>query len=300
MNETFLRTPAGICNYSLFYDVDCIIYVEGIEQKDTGESDDIYFWESICKNFLPKRKVRVKSCGGSKDKLRKILDTIILHDQKNNIYIAKDKDYDSYISSMFDHANERLLHTYGYCFENDIVNINIFKNLLCRIVRNRLIEEEISDAVDLYMEYFRKKFYWLIIADIIASGRGGKAIDKQNKTGGVIEHISCKVAPTVNRKKTLERLKNFTNAKQSDVTLPPKISVFDLCSGKILLYYLSCLGVYIIKNFSKKSPHGLSNQIKEVFFDSLCTNQDHFSEAAKQHYTNILSKLESKKTTNLL
>lgn len=97
------RSKTAIEKEHMFYNVDCIIYVEG--------EDDIVFWDCILRrDAIPKYKV--KQVGG-KGNLIQYLNYI--DNDTRTFTVACDRDYRDFVNPSF---SKKVLVTYGHSIEN--------------------------------------------------------------------------------------------------------------------------------------------------------------------------------------
>ena len=111
---SFFRTTQGLGNEHLFYDVDWVVYCEGVNvEKDSSTLDEL-FWTRIlavhslrfiCKSF------------GSKSELLPLANEVAA-DDVNNVLVALDRDYDHLTGTKVEHP--RVLYTHGYSWESDV------------------------------------------------------------------------------------------------------------------------------------------------------------------------------------
>lgn len=112
----FSRTQSGLSSEYLFHKVDLVIYCEGKILEGEASSLDEVFWERV---FLENGKsVKCKSIG-SKTTV-KLLANKIISENINNVAIAMDRDYDD-LRNM-DIKNDKVLYTFGYSWENDVIH----------------------------------------------------------------------------------------------------------------------------------------------------------------------------------
>lgn len=120
----FQRTPQGLSNLHMFYDVDYIVYTEGSfdpdqspEYRQIDVGYDCSFWSSVF-SALSNKSVRVFS-KGSKSNLVQHIDYI----KTNNIQrviVALDRDFDELKGKLI---NENfVIYTRGYSWESDVVS----------------------------------------------------------------------------------------------------------------------------------------------------------------------------------
>ena len=120
----FNRTSGGLSSVHLFYDVDIIIYCEGIDRSDASSTFDEVFWTSVMQ-LLGVRCV-CKSLG-CKDTVLALHSEIVDNGLKNTI-LALDLDYDWFFNKKIDHP--AVIYTYGYSWENDAILMMSMHNVL--------------------------------------------------------------------------------------------------------------------------------------------------------------------------
>jgi len=136
---TFTRTKSGLKNYKNFYNVEAIIYIEGRMKKSPDGSPvedekafDTLFYKALFALLSPFKSVRFKIVGNKSN----VLD---YHDkiEKNNTpysYVIVDRDYDGILSSPI--TRNKLIHTYGYSWENDFWSDSLCFDVLNTISLN--------------------------------------------------------------------------------------------------------------------------------------------------------------------
>lgn len=130
---TFTRTKSGLKNYKNFYNVEAIIYIEGRMRNSPDGSPvedekafDTLFYKALFSLLSPFKSVRFKIVGNKNN----VLD---YHDkiQKNDTpysYVIVDRDYDGILSSSI--TKNKIIHTYGYSWENDFWSENLCFDVL--------------------------------------------------------------------------------------------------------------------------------------------------------------------------
>lgn len=118
---------------NLFYDKDCILYVEG--------DDDIPFWNSVF-NLYSSITFEIISLNGSEEVDEKI--KLILNDGLD-VLVARDKDYKDIEGSLV--CNDKIVYTYGYSIENSLYSKMVLKDVLFKLSKggSRRSEEMDSD-----------------------------------------------------------------------------------------------------------------------------------------------------------
>lgn len=123
---SFTRSPSGLSNLHIFYNVDLIIFTEGgdktytIEEINEGKYNetavDIKFWNTILSVNNFQRKFQLRAIG-SKTASNNICEQIINGELKN-VAVARDRDLDDFFDTKF--TSPFILYTKGYSWENDV------------------------------------------------------------------------------------------------------------------------------------------------------------------------------------
>ncbi len=96
-------------NYKHFLEVDYIVLIEG--------KSDAPYWQMLFETYRPDMKVEFQKRDGVEN-LKEIADAIVAGDIVNTI-VCRDADYDVVQGVAANH--DRVIHTYGYSFENDFI-----------------------------------------------------------------------------------------------------------------------------------------------------------------------------------
>ena len=117
--SSFAWSDDALSTKALFYDVDIILYVEGI--------DDIRFWEILFEKLSP-LKIIVEDLAGC-EKVKEMAYKISIG--KIRGIAALDKDLHFFTNSYIQHSN--VLYTKGYSIENTLINPNTLIKLICNL-----------------------------------------------------------------------------------------------------------------------------------------------------------------------
>lgn len=135
---TFTRTVPGLAATPLFqpgYEV--LLVVEGADG-----SGDVLFWRNVFNKFQPGITVNIKR-GGGKNDILKILDTKRFN--QHHTILCVDRDHDDLNDHVVQHT--RLIRTYGYSIENDVlIASDSIKNLL-EILTGESFSQELSSEI---------------------------------------------------------------------------------------------------------------------------------------------------------
>jgi Protein of unknown function (DUF4435) len=143
----FTRTNLGLGNEHLFYGVEFVVYCEGETIEGEASSLDEVFWTRVFQSMG--RNARCKSIGSKSHLLQ--LAQKVASDEVPNIVVTMDRDYDHLLNQIIDHP--RVLYTYGYSWESDVVSNFDFDVAIS-------IFATIADAADAriaYQEYFERQ-----------------------------------------------------------------------------------------------------------------------------------------------
>ncbi|WP_114091497.1 DUF4435 domain-containing protein, partial [Thalassospira lucentensis] len=120
---SFRRSNAGLSAIKYFKKADYIVYVEG--------SSDITFWSKMFKEFRPDLKLSFDDKFGSNN-----IDPIINDIETGKIsgtLVCRDRDY---LSMSRLHYHPHVLYTYGYSFENDLINERAARHVVCQMANS--------------------------------------------------------------------------------------------------------------------------------------------------------------------
>ena len=282
------RTQAGFANYPLFFKENIMLFVEGTPSKSNTDADDVFFWTTLAKRFAPLKNIKVKPCG-SKTKLLQILDTVSSRRTIKRIFIAVDSDYDVYHENYAE--NKNLLFTYGYSYENDLVELSVLESFLTVCVRDIKKHEAVVREFKLGMHEFSRKTRWAICADILLHKTGISIINKQAATGMLFTMPQNRGKPDFTLLHARGALKNARKTPRSPVRTISAVNPILSCKGKIVLHYIYLLSNHIIGSHSSKSTHGLKERIKTALFFNLSSDTCVFSAKKETHYRNMFSKM---------
>lgn len=172
--STFTRSNSGINNAHLFHGVDYVLYVEG--RQAARNSPDHLFWSVCLRNWLPSKRVHVKPIG-SKKNVKSIARNIISRDLKRTL-AAMDRDYDN--SSGFIIHDNRVLYTYGYSIENDLLCRRSIYKISEIITRNAPLSQEITDRINSSIDDISTSFLRLAALDYGYFRAGHALLDREN------------------------------------------------------------------------------------------------------------------------
>lgn len=174
---TLIRSAGGLKSVHLFYKVDYMVYCEGgtqinADDIETGGGDsntlDALFWTHVLRaNGF--RSVHVKSVGAKAVilRLRERLNTV----GECSVLLCADRDYDD----EFAQTEDGIIYTYGYSWENDVVNLGCVYQLAERLFGAGEIADQIASEVRNDLETLLISMRRLIESDmtLVCKGRVG-------------------------------------------------------------------------------------------------------------------------------
>ena len=235
----FKRTKNGLSNENLFYDVEIIIYCEGVELQGEAKNLDEIFWARVFE--ANGKKVKCKSCG-SKSNLE-LMAECITSNEISNVVVAMDRDYDYYLDKLIDHP--QVIYTYGYSWESDVMldfDFRVALNLFVNISDWRDCEYEFN-CFRFRQSVILRRVFALDLKYICHS----KPLFDRPKPMSIIE---CKTGkePKVNIRKLLGQAKNF--GRFQTVRLPRK-TYLETCG--VAVFYGKAVSHLIFHWFIYKS-----------------------------------------------
>lgn len=112
----FRRTNFGLSNQHLFFDVDVVVYCEGGETEEEEATFDELFWKRVFEGNG--KRVTCRS-SGNKTMLMELAHAVSVEDVEN-VVVAMDRDYDHIFGRVIEHP--RVIYTYGYSWESDVIS----------------------------------------------------------------------------------------------------------------------------------------------------------------------------------
>lgn len=169
----FMRSASGLNNIHDFHDVDIILYCEGgsrdfnfhdVMHNDeyADSSNDIYFWNMLFEKFKPNKKVKIKSVGSCK--IIGEVKTYILANNISNTYVARDRDF-THMNIIDNKIGDIELITYGYSWENDVLNINT-ANMIYRQLTRTQYDQSIVDYIKEVINKCKRQLLKIVSLDI--------------------------------------------------------------------------------------------------------------------------------------
>jgi hypothetical protein len=253
----FRRTPKGLSNQHLFYDVDAVVFVEGgtesyskeevYEGHFTSSAIDIQFWRGIFRSFFPMRTFQFKAIG-SKVTLDSIAEDVVNGTVKN-VFVAMDRDHDTFNKKT--KTCKGIVYTYGYSWENDVWDNNVVED----VFRSVCVVCDISQLghvrleIDKLMADFSKKISGGVCADVTLSVKG-KSFFPRDKPESCIR-IARNGRPSVN----IAVLQRLFREKQIDdrgiKRISKQVNTLRDCYGHLLSTFCYRTVLYLIGKWGK-------------------------------------------------
>ena len=196
----FYRTSLGLSNENLFYDVDLIVYCEGVETADDSSTLDEVFWTQVFE--ANGKKVKCKSYG-SKTNLLPLAKNILLK-SVSKVVVAMDRDYDHLRGTTIEHP--QVIYTFGYSWESDVMLDFDFNRALTLFV-NVGNWRELKVEFDCYRSNQSIVLKRVFALDFKYIGHSQKLFDRCKP----MSIIDCGVGnpPCIKVKRLLEQAKKF-------------------------------------------------------------------------------------------
>ena len=177
---TFRRTPSALLSYHRFLAVDLVVFCEGgqsltyQEALNDGSTDgtlDTLYWSAVADMLGPWQKSFHFKSVGSKTVLKQIADEVFERDIKT-VSVCRDQDYDGILNRK--HACDRVAYTYGYSWENDVLDMKVLENLFTDIAGSGPRQQQILQDINLELTRFSRQIIRWIEIDVAlhASSRG--------------------------------------------------------------------------------------------------------------------------------
>ncbi|WP_421875980.1 DUF4435 domain-containing protein [Marinoscillum sp.] len=244
---SFLRTPSGLNNQHVFYNVDAVVYVEGGKTSwnksdvyagnHNDESIDIVYWRQIFEKFRNDLNLKFKAVG-SKNTVSSIALDISQHNL-SNVIAAMDSEFDQIFNKVTSHDN--IIYTKGYSWENDAWNSNILVEIIRDISGEPIDNNLVENAVDRFFKDVKIGVY----ADAYLFKKGKSFFPRQ----GHMKCVCCDltVVPEVQKPfiGTLITQKGLRRANLYSFGSRYKIEPNELCYGHLLSDYFFHLVRYI-------------------------------------------------------
>jgi hypothetical protein len=268
---TFRRSSAGLSAIKYFKKADYIVYVEG--------KSDITFWSKIFRDLRPDLKLSFDDKFGSNN-----IDPIIKDIENGKItgtIVCRDRDY---LAMNRLHYNRNILYTYGYSFENDLINERAARHIVCQMSNRPVVPSYVERHFNAYLNRLSKAGGDVAVAlDMCYFGVSSPLFLKQNLPDGLAKSDSGLLY--FDRNVIRSRVKsNYQNVSRNKSVPIRGCMSQNLCGHKLFFVFVNFCKV-IAKRISKKvnsvGDNAIRNSLIELF--------NNFAEpTVKQHYANSL------------
>ena len=218
----FRRTPSGLSNQHLFFNVDTVIFVEGglksyakeevYEGKFNSSAIDIKYWECIFSSYHPDTKYHYRAVG-SKATLESIANDIE-NGVVKNVFVAMDRDHSKLNNKLKKVVG--VFYTFGYSWENDVLNPIVVEDvfhLICVIDRD---EVDITNEISLAFQAFSNDISEAVSVDCFLSKSERSLFPRPNPSCCLL--IKKNKKPTVNTS-IIEDLVSKQSVEESEYKL---------------------------------------------------------------------------------
>lgn len=291
----FSRTDIGLSNLHLFYDSDLIVFTEGgtktftLQEVEEGKcstnSIDIKFWKNIFDINGLEKKVSFRAIG-SKTASKSICEKIV-NGEIRNIVVAKDRDLDEYVDTIY--TSPFILYTKGYSWENDVFVKDLTYEQIKSMLLTAEVPEDVNFIIDKAFNDFKRIGKNLAKLEIMFRKNGIKFISGMSGE----RFFDSKKSALMNREQILQVLKE----KKTLLSKPriatysgPKICPLLTNYGKLLEALSITIIGYVCRNFcafkTSLPKHFIQTQMLERFANKLKASQD-------EYYCNIVENLQS-------
>lgn len=211
---SFTRTPSGLANYRIFYDVKHVVYIEGKREGDCCSGEVVHdgeFYSSLLLSLRPDLTFKVKSVGNCSDvvdHVRKACDA----GDKAAIGIV-DKDCADVLYSGA-YGGLRVITTRGYSWENDLWTADTVRLVFGQL---SLARRESVDYVVRTFEMGVRRLGVLSRLDV-ACRIHGEALFKKNG-GSCGFAVDCKHGWGISRQEVSRLIKKYRSSPAMDCVL---------------------------------------------------------------------------------
>ncbi|MBJ7377058.1 DUF4435 domain-containing protein [Sphingobium sp.] len=234
---TFTRSSSALYGIHKFFGVDVVVYCEGgksltyqeaIRTENTDGTLDTFYWSSLVNEYGIDKKFHFKSVGG-KETIRAIsIDIEKLN--LTNVTVCRDSDYDRVLGKELNCS--RLAWTYGYSWENDVLNIVVIENLVVNLVGSSGDGEAVIHQLREKFSKFQSDLRPWVEVDISLCSRGKKALFDREKPLSVID---MKAPPSLREGSLAQNLVAAGyRRKPRKVAAVSEEEVGSVCFGKLI------------------------------------------------------------------
>jgi hypothetical protein len=166
----FERSPEGIANRAIFLNVDLVAYHE----SEKEESLDGVFWSSMFQRLAPAKRITFLP-SGSRSQIRSIYERFTEANSSGALFLM-DRDGDE-IESPDD---PRVILTFGYSYENDIVSIDSVADIIMLHCINSGSKESMLSVINTHLKASELSLNRLARVDRLLRGSGLGAVARKN------------------------------------------------------------------------------------------------------------------------
>ena len=257
---TFERTKSGLENLAKFYNVDFVCYVEG-GGGHSDRSQDVTFWKKVLSKLLPKLKIRCLARGG-KHRLKSLARNVVDNGIRSTL-VAMDGDYDELTSRKI--VDRRVLYTYGYSWENDVLSKNVLVHILADSMGADILSPDETSFLHSKYDDLAKNLIWPVRADYYAHVAMTSVLPR-DKPGRVVSVDPKTSVPLIERGKVIE-LCAANNKSKRPRTLPKLPILADsmrFCVGKFYAYLILCLLNSVHMKFKRSKKFSQTDDLNFV------------------------------------
>lgn len=192
------RSKSGQQNRPVFLDADFVCYVEG----GGGTSDaafDVTFWNHVFSSLRPDLRIHLAPRGG-KPILEAIAQDIITKNIDKTL-VAIDTDYDDFTGQKI--SDRRILYTYGYSWENDVLHFKNLELAYCALAHCARLPTAAREHLQAGLASLSGQLKLPVRADYFAL-RGGASVFPRNSPGRIVSPQPLTGAPVVRRDEVLK------------------------------------------------------------------------------------------------
>lgn len=235
-----------------FYEVDKILYVEGI--------DDKVFWEILFHKFY-RKKIEILDVGGIENLTPYI--NGIENELISNSYVACDQDYNFFINKTW---SSKIICTYGHSIENSI----FLKENVCDVIRSfskHSDRVEIAQRFEQWIDDFIKKITPLVYCDIFNEKYNlGNSIISNNCTRFLVNKNSAEICTNKVNEHLLEIFDDGQIADiEHELSTSFNFSIIDFIRGHFLFSATLKFITVLSKEFTRKNM----SMANDAFFTSM-------------------------------
>ncbi|MBF4987173.1 DUF4435 domain-containing protein [Methylophilus sp. 14] len=198
---TFMRSNAGISNYSMFYNTEIVIFTEGKTLDSKNELEvvpDCTFFHAIFSKLIPNHKIKIKAIGNKRVAYEYAL--ALREAGTKNSFVIVDRDYDEILSGL--EITDKVICTSGYSWENDLWNEQLILNIVDAVTFGN---STILDTFKLQLKRLVRRIRYLSILDALCQTISKAILDKSKALRGISLQYSSKCPITRNDIKRLSK-----------------------------------------------------------------------------------------------